>query len=244
MKNQRHKRKESFSILLVSNTNRSSRQFNVSLTALRIAAFVLVFVCLLAGVTTWLYLTERGRQNTLKEQIAAQQTQIEQFEQEKAAWNSEKEVLTAENDALRQVMETPEEETATEADAETVEEPVTPDLYPFHGACVTKSTYSEDQPYLALTTYEEGNVIAAGEGTVVTVSSDDTYSHIVEIDHADGYRTRYLCHQDAELNVEEGAQVSAGDILITITTDETQLDYQVLHEEEPLDPFSVIDAKG
>lgn len=244
MKNQRHKRKESFSVLLVSNTDRSSRQFNVSLTTLRVAAFLLVFVCILAGVTTWLFLTQRGGQNTLKEQIAAQEARLEQFEQEKAAWNSEKEVLTAENDALRQAVRSPEEESVEEADSESMEEPVTPDRYPFHGACVTKSTYSEEQPYLALTTYEEGTVIATGDGTVVTVSSDDTYHHIVEIDHTDGYRTRYLCHEDAELNVEEGAQVSAGDILLTITTDDTQLDYQILQNGEPLDPFSVIDAKG
>ena len=45
MKDQRHKRKESFSVLVVSNTDRSSRQFQISLFAIRLVVFV-VFVFL------------------------------------------------------------------------------------------------------------------------------------------------------------------------------------------------------
>ena len=44
--------------------------------------------------------------------------------------------------------------------------------------------------------------------------------------------------------MEEGAQVEAGTILMTITSDDTQLDYQVLLNGETIDPLSVIDAKG
>ena len=48
----------------------------------------------------------------------------------------------------------------------------------------------------------------------------------------------------AELQVEEAKRVKAGDILAVITSDDTQLDYQVILEGEPIDPLNVIDAKG
>lgn len=86
--------------------------------------------------------------------------------------------------------------------------------------------------------------MAAGNGTVTAVWSDDPYAHIVEIEHESGYKTRYLLHQDAEVNVEQGVQVQAGDTLLTITSDDCQLDYQVLLNDEPIDPLSIIDAKG
>jgi murein DD-endopeptidase MepM/ murein hydrolase activator NlpD len=79
---------------------------------------------------------------------------------------------------------------------------------------------------------------------VVAAGSDEIYQHIIEVAHESGYKTRYLCHQSAEISVEEGSAVQAGDILLTITTDETQLDYQVIYEDAPIDPLSVIDARG
>ena len=48
----------------------------------------------------------------------------------------------------------------------------------------------------------------------------------------------------AELRLEENTRVKAGDILAVITFDNTQLDYQVVFEDEPIDPLNVIDAKG
>jgi len=44
--------------------------------------------------------------------------------------------------------------------------------------------------------------------------------------------------------VEEGAQVLRGDTLLTVITDETMLDYQVILNDESVDPLLVIDAKG
>ena len=50
MSNQRHKRRESFSILLISNTDRSSRQFNVSLPAIRFLLVILLLLCTITGL--------------------------------------------------------------------------------------------------------------------------------------------------------------------------------------------------
>ena len=43
--------------------------------------------------------------------------------------------------------------------------------------------------------------------------------------------------------MKPGARVKEGDILFTITKDETLVDYQVV-TEELIDPLSILDAKG
>ena len=77
------------------------------------------------------------------------------------------------------------------------------------------SDYSAEQPYLSLNTNLDGNVVATGDGMVVTVESDDTYAHIIEVEHNNGYKSRYMCRQEAQTQIQAGAQVQAGDILLT-----------------------------
>ncbi|MCI8597488.1 MAG: M23 family metallopeptidase [Lachnospiraceae bacterium] len=246
MKNQRHKRKESFSVLLISNTDRSSRQFQISYFTIRLLIFLLVFICVATGCMTYFTITGYKKQKAVQTQLASLEQLNQQLEADKAALMQDKLVLSTENSSLSQQVEalhTKEAEEASESESEEETEPV-PSRYPSDGTGVLKSTYSEEQPYIAISAYTDGNIVAAGDGTVIAVGSDDTYHHIIEVEHEGGYKTRYLCHQEAELKTEEGAQVQSGDVLLTIKTDDSQLDYQVLLNDEPLDPLSVIDAKG
>lgn len=250
MNSQRHKRKESFSVLLISNTDRSSRQFDVSLPVLRLLLFLLISVFVFAILAVCGFFSARKTQSQLRAQLAAQEEQVQQLTAQKENLETEKTTLASENEALRLEAEQAAaaiaeiKDAEAEEEAEPEEDPTVPTRYPYSGASVLLSSYTEEQPYLSLSTYAGGTVTAAGDGTVTVVSSDDTYRHIIEIEHESGYRTRYLCRQDAEQEVNEGAQVQTGDILLTITADETQVDYQIIYGEGPVDPLSVIDAKG
>lgn len=253
MKNQRHKRKESFSVLLISNTDRSSKQYHVSLFALRMAGVCILLLCLMAGCMTYAFLSNQKVQTTLRTQLAEQEQLVAQMTSEKETIANEKLAIEAENEALRQEAEeakavAAEAQAAAEEAAKEPEEPqddpAFPDRYPSSGASVLKSEYTQELPYLAITTYTGCDVVAAGNGTITAVSSDDIYPQIIEIDHGNGYRTRYLSKQTAEVKVEQGAAVEMGAVLFTITTDETELNYQVIYQEEPIDPLSVIDARG
>lgn len=254
MKNQRHKRKESYSILLISNTGRTSRQFQLSTVAIRLLLIILLLTCTVAGLLAYTYSTAHKVQTDLRTRLSEQEQLVETLTAENTSLKEEQQTLTEENEALKRESEQYAEEAraATEAAAAAIaeeeSEPETdstyPSRYPSSGASVLSSSYSEEQPYLTITTYAESTIVAAGDGTVVAVASDDIYHHIIEIQHESGYKTRYLCHQEANVEVEEGAQVQAGDLLLTITADDTQMDYQVLDAEGPVDPLSVIDAKG
>lgn len=243
MKDQRHKRKEIYSVLMVSNTNGKSRQFQVSAFTLRLCAVLLALLCIVIGWLIYRTSMADGALQVLRQEIASQKEQIAQLETDKDALTKDKLTLAAENEALKQQPGTPAApEEASDEEEET--DSSAPNRYPSDGVGIQKASYSEEQPYISISAYTGGHIVAAGDGTVTAVWSDDPYAHIVEIEHEGGYKTRYLLHQDAEVNVEQGAEVQAGDILLTITSDDCQLDYQVLLNDEPIDPLSIIDAKG
>lgn len=253
MKQQRHKRKESFYILLISNTGRSNRQFQISLSILRMLFAFLLILCVALGWLAYQFSIAHKVQSSLKEQLSSQEQLVRQLETEKESLNSEKQALIAENESLRQqpepaiaeTEETKEADDETEAEPEVPEaDPFFPSLYPSSDTAMLLSAYSQEQSYLSITVHAEGKIIAAGSGTIVSISSDDTYPLIVEVDHGNGYVTRYMSQQAAESGLEENTQIQAGDTLFTIITDNTQLDYQVLLNGEPIDPLSVFDAKG
>lgn len=250
---QRHKHKESFSVLLIPNTGGLSRQFHVSRIAFRLCVSALVLVLLaVAGAVGWSVYRLDG-QGRMRKEAAQQREKVEALETQMQALEQEKETLMAEIETLQQEIveaDAAVAAAAAEADKEEAAESApekdtsVPRRYPYTGISTVLSDYSEEQPYLSLNTHSDGNVVATGDGMVVRVDSDDTYAHIIEVEHNNGYKTRYLCRQEAQTQMQVGAQVQAGDILLTVVTDDTQLDYQVLFEEEAIDPLTVFEAKG
>ncbi len=245
MKRKQHKHKESFSILLISNTGQSSRQFHVSLFLFRLLIFLLLIICVALGGLIYWFFSENDNRTALLDQTLSQSQLIMHLEEEKETLTNENLSLTAENNALRQAAQiNAEAETKeTEASPEEADSSI-PTRYPCSGTGILTTTYSEEHPYLSINTQAEADIIAAGDGTVISIGSDNTYPLIIEVDHGNGYRTRYMCLRDAEKKVEEGAAVQTGDVLITINTNDTGLDYQIILDDQPIDPLTVIDAEG
>ncbi len=249
----RHIHKETFSVLLIPNTGGKSRQFHVTRFSFRLCVSVFILVLLaVAGAAAWTGY-QFTRQENVRGQLAEQREKIETLEEEKQALEQEKETLLTEVETLQQektAAVAAEAESAADAGGEAQEESVpekdtsVPRRYPYTGISTVLSDYSEEQPYLSLNTSSDGNVVATGDGMVVAVDSDDTYAHIIEVEHNNGYKTRYMCRQEAQTQMQVGAQVQAGDILLTVLTDDTQLDYQILFEDEAIDPLTVFEAKG
>lgn len=246
MKRKGHKHKESFSLLLISNTGRKNRQWRLTRATLRLLGVLLVIICVAAGVMGWMlyqvFTTDRKQEN-LRAQLDEQKLLAEQLKTENEELNSEKLRLETELAAFSQTADAEGEEEEKE-EQEADDDSGIPRRYPSSGTSTLLTSYTEEQPYLSINTHTEGNIVATGNGTVTEVTSDDDYPVIVEVEHAKNYKTRYMCRQQAEVQATRGAQVEAGDILFTITTDDTQLDYQILFEEEPIDPLTVIEAQG
>lgn len=215
----------------------------------RIAFHLFFLVLFLIGATiallTGLLLSKQPKQDALRGQLASSEQIIAQLEADKESMRAENARLSEENEQLRKAADDLGKETETESEDGTEPYPDAPNDYPYQGTGgMLVSTYSAEQPYMSITTHTDGTVIAAGDGMVVSISSSDTYPLIVELSHEGGYMTRYMCSGQAQAQVQENAEVKAGDTLFTITTDNTQFDYQILFENEPIDPLMVIEAKG
>ena len=245
MKRKGHKHKESFSILLISNTGNEGREFHISQLTLRLLICMFVLICVVALSMSFIvfgfYPVGAGHRN-LSKQLETKEQLVAQLETEKENLNNEILALQEENETLKQASENNDDETNKESESDP--DSTIPRRYPSSGVSAVLASYSEEQPYLSINTHTEGNIVATGNGTVTTVTSDETYPIIIEVEHDKGYKSRYMCHQDAEVQATEGAQVEAGDTLFTITIDDTQLDYQITFEENPIDPLTVIEAKG
>ena len=241
----KHKHKKSFSVLVISNTGQSNKQFHLSLFSIRLLVFLLLLICATLGWYTYWFLATDRNEAALHEQIASQAQLIQQLEAEKESLNNENLALAAENDSLRHATQvnTEEAEMKLAAESEPESDSSFPSRYPYSESVILIAAYSDEHPYLSINTQAEGNIIAAGDGTITAVTSDDIYPLIIEINHGNGYITRYMCQQNTEPLLEEGSQVQIGDSLVSISID-TQLDYQVTYEEQPIDPLMVLEAKG
>ncbi|MCH5259128.1 MAG: peptidoglycan DD-metalloendopeptidase family protein [Lachnospiraceae bacterium] len=260
MKPRKHRHKESFSVLLISNTGQNTRHFHVSGFCMRL---ITVFVLLVCGAFGWLiyeYTSSNeitgnyvnasestDEEEAFLEQLAEQERLIQQLEEERDALSRRNDDLVSENKALLAAAKTNMGSNGASTVGDiggTEDDPAYPSRYPYSTTGEVSEKYSESHPYVSIDTQDEGDVVAAGSGTITMIGSDDTYALIIEIEHGNGYRTRYMLPQSAEPLQEKGAQVQAGTTLVLIDTNNVQLDYQVIYEEKPIDPLIVFEAKG
>lgn len=257
MKNRRHKRKESYSILFVSNIDRRNRHFRIARSTLRLLLVLVLLIFAVAGWSIYQGVSEIRQENslqeTLREQQLAREQLVSEWEEEKNNWALEKQALEDELDLVRadlnereqelQIIAEAEREAAEAAEREAAEA-IIPTLFPSTGGGLLSATFSEEHPYISFTVEAGTDIIAAGDGTITAIRSDAAYRHIIEITHESGYVTYYLYRQDATLRVETGAQVHKGEALLTITAENTELDYEVQYEDKLIDPLSIMVAKG
>ena len=86
------------------------------------------------------------------------------------------------------------------------------------------------------------SVIAAGSGTVQTVTTDVKFGNIVIIDHGNGYISIYRNMGDPL--VTEGSAIDKGDIIFVISEDNTTLGYQIQQNEQYINPEELTEING
>ena len=138
--------------------------------------------------------------------------------------------------------ETVSKKTATE-DAishETVENAL-PKGFPLSGSA-TMEEVSEGDPMLIFSAAQGVNIITTGTGTVVSVDADAEYGTKITIDHGNGYVSVY--RNNGTALVKTGEELGKGYILFTVGEENQKLGYQILQNEEYIDPMQIIDING
>lgn len=90
---------------------------------------------------------------------------------------------------------------------------------------------------------EDGSkVMASGNGVVAFVGYDEEFVYRVEIDHDNGYTSVY--RYAGEPKVREGDEVLRAQLLFEVTGGGSVVGYQIIKDEEFVDPMTVMEING
>ena len=103
-------------------------------------------------------------------------------------------------------------------------------------------TVEEEELIVVFNVQHGAKVMAAGKGTVVKVEDDEEYGKRVTIDHGNGYLTVYRYNDNPK--VKEGDDVSIGQLLFEVNYVSSKVGYQMMYDEEFINPMDVMEING
>jgi len=102
--------------------------------------------------------------------------------------------------------------------------------------------YRRPHPGVDISAAEGSYVVAAGGGRVVFAGPERGYGRLVEIDHGDGYRSRYA--HLARVDVRVGQLVSRGDLIGEVgrsgLATGPNLHYEIVKDGRPVNPWNYL----
>ena len=158
----------------------------------------------------------------------------------------ENEALTVENSTLTNKVAVLSEAVSKKAEAEDVLSQETienalPRGFPLSGSA-TMTEAEEGDPMLVFSASSGINVLTTGTGTVEVVDADEVYGTKIVIDHGNSYQSVY--RNGGTPLVKQGESLGKGYILFSIGKENMELGYQIMLNEEYIDPMTMIDING
>ena len=255
-KPRKHRHKRHYTFMIISGDSDGSTKrlhlnhFKTQLLAYLIFAIVLAIICFIIYSAMTIN-TLRGIQEQQKATIDNLTTQNSELSTDNDKLKTEVEQLSA---AINKRLED-EQISAEEAQALAI-----PSGFPLTGTAsmtnavddTNSTTITEltdenkdtatGNPIVIFTAAEGSNVIAAGSGTILTVTTDAKLGNSVTIDHGNGYISIYRNAGDPL--VTEGSEIDKGDIIYVIGEKNTSLGYQIQQDEKYIDPEELIEING
>ena len=236
---ERKRRKSKFFLLLVTEKEDGViRQHHIGSTAIELAGIAIFLVVVL--IACRLIYDSITLRNTHQEMIS----QISQIN----TLTDENESLTVENATLNSkitvLSETVSKKMATEdAISQEESENAMPKGFPLSGtATMEETTDSEGHPMLTFTATDGVNIVSTGTGVVLSIDADEQYGNKIVIDHENGYRSIY--RNNGTPLVKTGETLGKGYILFTLGEDNTELGYEIMQDDEYIDPMTLIEING
>ena len=234
---QQSKRKSKYALLLVTEKDDGTmKQYTISPTLVEVMAAIL-FLLIVAVTCKFVYdsITLKDARKEIVDQIVT----INNLTDENEALTVENSTLTSKITVLS---ETVSKKAATEdaLSLETVENAL-PKGFPLSGSATMKEA-EEGDPMLIFSASQGVNVITTGTGVVVSVDADETYGTKIIIVHGNGYQSVY--RNNGTALVKNGEELGKGYILFTVGEENQELGYQIMKDEEYIDPMLMIDING
>ena len=90
--------------------------------------------------------------------------------------------------------------------------------------------------------FEGSKAVATGDGNIESITEDERYGTLIEIDHGNGYHSFY--YGKGLVMVEQGQEIGGGDVLIYFNEDEHTFVYLIKNGSEYVDPMELMDISG
>ena len=88
----------------------------------------------------------------------------------------------------------------------------------------------------------DAKVMAAGSGKVTSVKPDSEFGYAVRIDHGNGYITIYRYKDQPK--IKEGDDVTKGQLLFEVGFASSKVGYQVMYDNEYINPMDIMEING
>ncbi len=234
---QQSKRRNKYALLLVTQKEEGTmKQYSISPALVEVLAAIL-FLLVVGVICKFVYdsITLKDARKEIVDQIVT----INNLTDENEALTVENATLTSKITVLS---ETVSKKAATEdaISQETVENAL-PKGFPLSGSATMKEA-EEGDPMLIFSASQGINVITTGTGVVVSVGADETYGTKVIVDHGNGYQSVY--RNNGVALVKDGEELGKGYIIFTVGEENQELGYQIMKDEEYIDPMQLIDING
>ncbi|MCM1569345.1 MAG: M23 family metallopeptidase [Roseburia sp.] len=248
MQVKKHRRKINHVVIVTSDAaDASVKQFRIRPWILET---IIVILCIIIGAMVGYLIYEEKiwdtaiRKNNeriaVMEQLEQENEELQRTMQEREDdFNAEVESL---NDKILVLSNTLEKKVQSENELmEQLNSQSTPTEFPLNGPANVEEV-TEGTPMCIFTASEGTTVVATASGTVMAVNDDVEYGHNVWIDHGNGYITIY--RNQGDVNVKLGDRVVQGTTLYVIGTDNMQLGYQMMQDNEYMNPMDMLAISG
>ncbi len=234
---QQSKRRNRFALLLVTEKNDGTmKQHTISPALVEVAVAVLFMI---AVVVICKFIYDGITLKEARQEIVNQIITINNLTDENEALSVENSTLSNKVTVLSEAVSM---KVATEdAISQEMVENAIPKGFPLSGSA-TMEEVEEGDPMLIFTAMQGVNVVTSGTGTVVSVSADEQYGNRIIIDHGNGYQSIY--RNGGTALVKNGEELGKGYILFSIGEENQELGYQIMKDDEYIDPMLVVDING
>lgn len=241
MGRKRHKRKNSHVVLVTSDAvDAKLKQFRIRPWILQ--TIIVIFCVLCGGVIGYVFYETDGRiqqMNRSDSEIQQLEAQNRELAERNAVLESQ---VAAQAEKIQILSDTVNQKVQSETElSEQLERQTTPTEFPLTGGA-TMEEITEGDPMCVFTAASGTMAIATANGTVIAVNDDTEYGHNVWVDHGNGYITIY--RNQGDVKVKQGEVVTQGTTLFLIDEENNKLGYQMMRDNEYIDPMEMLTISG
>lgn len=234
---QNSKRKSRYALILVREKEDGIiKKHTISSAVVEVTAAVL-FVLAVAVICKFVY--DSITIKDARKEIVGQIVLINNLTDENEALSVENATLSSKVAVLSETVSR-KVEVEDAISQETIENAM-PKGFPLSGSATMKEA-EEGEPMLIFTASEGINVITSGTGMVISVDVDEVYGTRIVIDHENGYQSVY--RNNGTALVKNGEALGKGYILFSVKDENQELGYQIMYNDEYIDPMILIDING